>query len=105
MTEKEFVVWMKGFVEACNDDTATPKQWESIKEELKKVGDEKDKIGSVNIPSVWTSTPNNITFTVTSGSSYAIPGTYTLMPPAAFTYTNSENIKQQFYDRPLDHLS
>jgi hypothetical protein len=39
MTSQEFVTWLKGFMEACNDLTATPKQWDSIKEELEKVSD------------------------------------------------------------------
>jgi hypothetical protein len=37
MTSNEFVIWFKGFVEACNDYAPTPKQWDSIKEELEKV--------------------------------------------------------------------
>jgi len=39
MTSQEFVMWLKGFTEACNDLTATPKQWDKIKEELEKVSD------------------------------------------------------------------
>lgn len=41
MTNKEFVVWMKGFMTACNDFTATPKQWDEIKDNLDKVKDNK----------------------------------------------------------------
>jgi len=41
MTEHEFVVWLKGFVEACNDFTATPKQWDRIKEVLEEVSNHK----------------------------------------------------------------
>lgn len=37
MTSKEFVIWMKGFMEACNDLTATPQQWDKIKDTLDKV--------------------------------------------------------------------
>ena len=44
MTSKEFVIWMKGFMEACNDYTATPKQWDTIKEELDKVNDNYNSI-------------------------------------------------------------
>jgi len=40
MTSKEFVIWLKGFTEACNDFTATPKQWDRIKEVLDEVEDE-----------------------------------------------------------------
>jgi hypothetical protein len=39
MTSQEFITWLKGFMEACNDLTATPKQWDRIKEELEKVSD------------------------------------------------------------------
>ena len=40
MTSKEFVMWMRGFMEACNDLTATPQQWDKIREELTKVDEE-----------------------------------------------------------------
>jgi hypothetical protein len=44
MTSQEFVVWLKGFTEACNDLTATPKQWDRIKEVLEKVSDKKESV-------------------------------------------------------------
>ena len=45
MTSKEFTIWLKGFITACNDYAPTPKQWDIIKEELEKVSDEQ-KIGT-----------------------------------------------------------
>ena len=39
MTSSEFTIWLKGFVEACNDFSPTPKQWDRIKEVLEKVSD------------------------------------------------------------------
>lgn len=39
MTSKEFVVWMQGFVEACNDYSPTPKQWDTLKDKLGNVAD------------------------------------------------------------------
>lgn len=39
MTSKEFVIWMKGFITACNDYAPTPKQWDIMKEELEAVND------------------------------------------------------------------
>jgi hypothetical protein len=39
MTSSEFVIWLKGFTEACNDFTATPEQWDRIKEVLDEVSD------------------------------------------------------------------
>jgi hypothetical protein len=37
MTPNEFVVWLKGFAQAANNFTLTPKQWDDIKEQLDKV--------------------------------------------------------------------
>lgn len=45
MTSKEFIIWLKGFTEACNDFTATPKQWDRIKEVLDEVEDFDDDPG------------------------------------------------------------
>jgi hypothetical protein len=42
MTSSEFVIWLKGFTEACNDFTATPKQWDRIKDVLNDVQDYDD---------------------------------------------------------------
>ena len=56
MTATEFVTWFKGFVAAANTYNITPKQWDSICEELEKVKDNNtytvpvgtDGIGVVN---------------------------------------------------------
>ena len=45
MDSKSFVIWLKGFTEACNDYTATPKQWDRIKEVLEDVEDYDDNPG------------------------------------------------------------
>jgi hypothetical protein len=45
MTSRDFVIWLKGFTEACNDYTATPKQWDRIKEVLYEVEDYDDNPG------------------------------------------------------------
>jgi len=45
MTSKEFVIWLKGFMEACHEYAPTPKQWDTIKEELEKVSDEFKPMG------------------------------------------------------------
>lgn len=37
MTDKEFITWLKGFVEACHEYAPTPKQWDTIKDKLKEV--------------------------------------------------------------------
>lgn len=37
MTPNEFVIWLKGFAQAANNFTLTPKQWDDIREQLDKV--------------------------------------------------------------------
>jgi len=37
MTPNEFVIWLKGFSQAANNFTLTPKQWDDIREQLDKV--------------------------------------------------------------------
>ena len=37
MTPNNFVIWLKGFVQAAPNFTCTPKQWDDIKEQLDKV--------------------------------------------------------------------
>jgi hypothetical protein len=76
MTSKEFVVWMQGFVEACNEYSPTPKQWDTLKDKLGEVKDERT------------------TLTVSSGSSGTItynPSTTTLWNPSgsAWSYTST----------------
>lgn len=41
MTSKEFVIWMKGIVAASNNYNINPATWDSIKDTLEKVEDEK----------------------------------------------------------------
>jgi len=45
MKSFEFIIWLKGFMEACNDYTATPKQWDRIQEVLNEVQDYDDNPG------------------------------------------------------------
>ena len=37
MTPNEFIIWLKGFSQAANNFTLTPKQWDDIREQLDKV--------------------------------------------------------------------
>jgi len=37
MTPNEFAIWLKGFAQAANNFTLTPKQWDDIREHLDKV--------------------------------------------------------------------
>ena len=61
MTSKEYIIWLKGFVTACNDYAPTPKQWDTIKEELEKVNDYPQSYGTITIAN-----PNIASFTTTN---------------------------------------
>lgn len=37
MSDKEFVQWMRGFVEGVHHYSLSPKQWDYLKEKLKQV--------------------------------------------------------------------
>ncbi len=39
MTSNEYVIWLKGFVEACHEYAPTPKQWDALKDKLAEVTD------------------------------------------------------------------
>jgi hypothetical protein len=39
MTSKEYIIWLKGFVEACHEYAPTPKQWDALKDKLGEVND------------------------------------------------------------------
>ena len=59
MTSKEFVIWLKGFVEAAHDYTPTPKQWDTLKEKLTEVKDEEPIGFPFGVPNT---TPNTQPF-------------------------------------------
>jgi len=85
MTSKEFVIWMKGFITACNEYAPTPKQWDIMKEELEKVSDE-ERLGTPIGPG-W-GTPNG-TITTTPGSGFvtiANPNIASFNPSTSTTY-------------------
>jgi len=39
MKPKEYIIWLKGFVEACHEYAPTPKQWDALKDKLAEVDD------------------------------------------------------------------
>lgn len=93
MTSKEFVIWMKGFMEACNDFTATPKQWDRIKEELDKVNDNYNTV-SINTFGTGTVGATGILNTTNPNT----PFTQKYPENSTWSYTNGENKKQQLND-------
>lgn len=53
MTSKEYVIWLKGFVEACHEYAPTPKQWDALKDKLAEVKDEPKSIGvPIGVPNI-----------------------------------------------------
>lgn len=44
MSPNEFVIWLKGFTQAANTYSITPKQWEDVKEMLDRVDTKKENI-------------------------------------------------------------
>ncbi len=98
MTSKEYIIWLKGFVTACNDYAPTPKQWDIIKDELEKVSDN-------NLPTFPFGTPNTITRTpgttgyvtvanpyIASFNSGSTSTTYGYPSGSAWHYTNGNYI-------------
>ena len=78
MTSRDFVIWMKGFMEACNDFTATPKQWDRIKEVLYEVDDnelELDYEEESPIPGYLSGTSLPLSGSISAAQSY--PSTIT----------------------------
>ncbi len=126
MNSRDFVIWLKGFTEACNDYTATPKQWDRIKEVLENVEDYNDNPGiDVEIDDGWNDwyqkqpqinrdTPlsgsiSTVSLCVTSGSSGTFYTTkvwndqmgnwhYTNYPEGTGGYYHASNNKKQQLD-------
>jgi len=119
MTSKEFVVWMQGFVEACNEYAPTPKQWDTLKDKLGEVKDEPTPSLPFGVPNTGTiqtlpfiqpapSDPYN-PYKITSGQSGVIltttpnsggtitynPSTTTLWNPSGSNWSYTSTLPQQ----------
>ena len=103
MTSKEFVIWLKGFTEACNDFTATPKQWDRIKEVLDEVKDYDDYEGLDEEIDDWYPAHNNLLYpngtniysqggTITFSSSSSSTSITNLPTGTNITYTNKQQL-------------
>jgi hypothetical protein len=57
MTSKEYVIWLKGFVEACHEYAPTPKQWDALKDKLEEVTDESTPSFPFGVPNTTPNTP------------------------------------------------
>ena len=87
MTSKEFVLWLKGFTEGVHEFNITPKQWDTLKEQLAHVDDNTIPMGGVIVDhntfrknrysdAIDVPMPNPYTINCGSGSS----GTITTTP-------------------------
>ena len=47
MTSKEFTLWLKGFTEGVHEFNVTPKQWDTLKEQLAHVDDNTIPMGGL----------------------------------------------------------
>ena len=53
MSEKDFIQWLKGFTEGVHHYSLSPKQWDYLKEKLKKV---KPESSDYVVSERWTTT-------------------------------------------------
>jgi len=94
MISRDFVIWLRGFTEACNDYTATPKQWDHIKEVLNEVQDYNDNPGIDEeiddyYPSWMTRHNPNLTVPLTGTISVSGSGSSTITTDRTGTSTSS----------------
>ena len=71
MDSKSFIIWLKGFSEACHEFHPTPKQWDRLKEVLNEVEDYNDYEDLDEDKEAWDDwyhTPNPISNIPLSGS-------------------------------------
>lgn len=102
MTSKEYVIWLKGFVEACHEYAPTPKQWDALKDKLAEVNDN---------DSIIINTPNTLPIQrplryVDPYNPYKITCTPDTNGTSAmrWSYTNSTNAKPvQTEEHPEKH--
>ena len=98
MTSKEFVIWLKGFTEGVHEFNITPKQWDTLKEQLAHVDDNIIPMGGVIV--------DHNTFKVNDQGFYQNPfgtkitttpgyGSISIQNPmsGSWTYTNSTDGK------------
>ena len=52
MTEKEFIDWIKGYVDGVHPYSASPKQWQYLKEKVNSINNGLEKYTVDNI--MWT---------------------------------------------------
>ena len=129
MTSKEFILWLKGFTEGVHEFNITPKQWDTLKEQLAHVDDNTIPMGGVIVDhntfrvndqgfyqnpngtggSVFTTTPGttgHITIAnpqFTTSTAYGYPSgsawSYTTYPPYTTQTNNDLKANKKFKKR------
>ncbi len=90
MTSKEYVIWLKGFVEACHEYAPTPKQWDALKDKLAEVTDEASSsfpFGTSTPNYVVTTTPGTTGFITISNPNLVSFGSGSYNPSTSTTYS------------------
>lgn len=59
MNDRDFINWLKGFIEATHDYQPTPKQWDTLKETLASINRE----STLTKPTYTTSTTQQVNTT------------------------------------------
>ena len=113
MTSKEFVLWLKGFTEGVHEFNITPKQWDTLKEQLAHVDDNTIPMGGVIVDhntfkvndqgfyqnpngtggTIFTTTPGYGGTTFSGSYNPSTSTTYGYPSGSAWSYTNSTDGK------------
>ena len=113
MTSKEFVLWLKGFTQGVHEFNITPKQWDTLTEQLAHVDDNTIPMGGVivdhntfkvNDPgfyqppngtggTVFTTTPGTMGHITIANPQFTTSTAYGYPSGSAWSYTNSTDGK------------
>ena len=113
MTSKEFVIWLKGFTEGVHEFNITPKQWDTLKEQLAHVDDNIIPMGGVIVDhntfkvndqgfyqnpngtggTVFTTTPGTTGHITIANPQFTTSTAYGYPSGSAWSYTNSTDGK------------